>query len=114
MITQVQLKKAMARNVKRETELATGIDNLIVRLRPGRGAIWQLRYTSPLTGKRVKRSLGNAAEITPARAKRRAGEFMDEISEGRDPAIAPQTSGTWRELAERYVADKTSAALESR
>lgn len=115
MITQAQLKTQLARRVSRDSEITTGIPNLIVRLRPGnRAAIWQLRYTSPATGKRVKRSLGNAAEISPARAKRRAAECMDEIDAGRDPAIAPVTAGTWGELAERYVADKTSPALESK
>ncbi|HEV7670092.1 MAG TPA: integrase family protein [Thermoanaerobaculia bacterium] len=103
----------MVRNLK-----ATGVrydlwDNLLPR---GSGAFgvrvsadgtrsWVMMYYSPVSGKKVRTTLGRYPQITLEEARRTALGFSARIAHGEDPALVPDEKGsvTFSELSARYL-----------
>lgn len=78
----------------------------------GGSRLWELRFKSPVTGKRRQMSLGSAADLSLADARSQASESRRQIKSGLDPIIEREKEKaarklevgvTFEEVAARYI-----------
>ncbi|NLX95923.1 MAG: site-specific integrase, partial [Rhodopirellula sp.] len=74
--------------------------------RYGSGRHLVLRYTDPITGKRVARSAGTS---DPTKAAKEAGRWEDELNTGR---YRPPSRLTWKDFRERYAEEKLATLAD--
>ena len=77
------------------------------------GRSWLFRYKHRATGKTVWLGLGSARDVLLAEARAKAQDFRRQLIDGHDPRDAKraqkakaQTALTFRQVAERYIADR--------
>lgn len=78
----------------------------------GGSRLWELRFKSPVTGKRRQMGLGSAADLSLADARSHASESRRQIKSGLDPIIEREKEKaarkleigvTFEEVAARYI-----------
>ncbi|MFT8463729.1 tyrosine-type recombinase/integrase, partial [Acetobacter persici] len=78
----------------------------------GGSRLWELRFKSPVTGKRRQMSLGSAADLSLSDARSQASESRRQIKSGLDPIIEREKEKaarilevgvTFEEAAARYI-----------
>ncbi|WEQ55145.1 integrase arm-type DNA-binding domain-containing protein [Komagataeibacter nataicola] len=84
----------------------------------GGARLWEMRYTSPATGKRRQMSLGSYPGLSLAGARDRAVDLRRMIKEGTDPLVERakekaarkmEQGGTFAEVAQRYITEQAPA-----
>jgi integrase len=83
-----------------------GAQNLVLRITPAEAKTWTFLYTSPLSGKRCKLSLGPYPAKGLADARNEALALTLAVKEGKDPLAqkrARATAETFEQLAREYM-----------
>jgi integrase len=80
-----------------------GLAGLYLRILPSGLRSWGVMFK--LAGKRRYKSLGGCDEFTCGQARKLAKDKLFEAAQGIDPDAKNQTSITWGQLAERYLAE---------
>ena len=93
-----------------------GAQNLVLRITPAEAKTWTFLYTSPLSGKRCKLSLGPYPAKGLADARNEALALTLAVKEGKDPLAqkrARATAETFEQLAREYMREHERKCLTS-